>query len=310
VATGAGLVLTAVMTLSWVKEKPLSEKLDVPFWPSIKKVFWMLAGILGGAGAGLVGGGLVGGIALLIAWPIAGYQAALPIGIGVGGLIAMILAVVVGVWTGATLTIGKGARNHSSFIWWVVNRLLFLAAITSLQTFALYFFEYAFNITSEQSVDLLSKLLVSVGIFLLLSALPAGWLADRIGHKTLLGLSGVVAAFGGFLLLGTIWMPNISLIYVAGGILGLAAGSFMTINWSLGTNLVPPEEAGRFLGISNLAGAGAGMIGYGIGAPVADYLNGIKPGLGYIATFAAYGVLFALSTLSLKFIHEQHKAAA
>ena len=81
----------------------------------------------------------------------------------------------------------------------------------------------------------------------------------------------------------------------------------MTINWSLGTNLVPPEEAGRFLGISNLAGAGAGMIGYGIGAPVADYLNGITPGLGYIATFAAYGVLFALSTLSLKFIREQHK---
>jgi MFS family permease len=154
----------------------------------------------------------------------------------------------------------------------------------------------------------LSKLLVSVGIFLLLSAVPAGWLADRIGHKRLLGLSGITATIGCFLLLGTIWVPNISLIYVAGAILGLASGSFMTINWSLGTNLVPAEEAGRFLGISNLAGAGAGMIGYGIGAPVADYLNGIKPGLGYIATFAAYGVLFALSTLSLKFIREQRKA--
>ena len=307
VATGVGLTLTALLTLSWVKEKPLSEKPDVPLWPSLKRVLWMLAGILGGAGAGLIGGGLVGGIALGIAWSIAGIDAAIPIAIGVGGLIAMILAVVVGVWTGATLTIGKEASHHSSFIWWVVNRLLFLAAITSLQTFALYFFEYAFNIISEQAVDLLSKLLVSVGLFLLLSALPAGWLADRIGHKMLLGLSGIVAAIGGFLLLSTIWIPNISLIYVAGGILGLAAGSFMTINWSLGTNLVPPEEAGRFLGISNLAGAGAGMIGYGIGAPVADYLNGITPGLGYIATFAAYGVLFALSTLSLKFIREQHK---
>ena len=31
------------------------------------------------------------------------------------------------------MTIGKEARQHTSFIWWIVNRLLFLAAITSLQ---------------------------------------------------------------------------------------------------------------------------------------------------------------------------------
>ena len=125
----------------------------------------------------------------------------------------------------------------------------------------------------------------------------------------LIGFSGVVAALGGFLLLGTIWVPNLSLIYVAGSILGLATGIFMTTNWALGTNLVPAAQAGRFLGISNLAGAGAGMIGYGIGAPVADYLNKVTPGLGYVATFAAYGVLFVLCTVSLRFIHERKQAA-
>ena len=114
-----------------------------------------------------------------------------------------------------------------------------------------------------------------------------------------------LAALGGFLLLGTIWVPNLSLIYVAGSILGLATGIFMTTNWAMGTNLVPAEEAGRYLGISNLAGAGAGMIGYGIGGPVADYLNKVTPGLGYFAIFAAYGVLFVLSTVSLRFIREQ-----
>jgi MFS family permease len=99
-------------------------------------------------------------------------------------------------------------------------------------------------------------------------------------------------------------VPNAKLIYVSGAILGVATGMFMTTNWAMGTNLVPPEEAGRFLGISNLAGAGAAFIGYGIGAPVADYLNKIMPGVGYIATFAAYGVLFLLSTVSLRFIRE------
>jgi MFS family permease len=70
---------------------------------------------------------------------------------------------------------------------------------------------------------------------------------------------------------------------------------------------VPPEEAGRYLGISNLAGAGAGMIGSGIGGPIADYLNLSTPGLGYFAIFAAYVVLFALSTVSLRFIREHKK---
>jgi energy-converting hydrogenase Eha subunit E len=78
----------------------------------------------------------------------------------------------------------------------------------------------------------------------------------------------------------------------------------MTGNWALGTDLVPPEEAGRYLGVSNLAGAGAGMIGKGIGGPVADALNGYLPGLGYFAIFAAYAVLFALSALSLRWVRD------
>jgi MFS family permease len=114
------------------------------------------------------------------------------------------------------------------------------------------------------------------------------------------GLSGVTAALGGTLLLGTIWAPNLGLIYLVGAILGLATGLFMTANWALGTRLVPPQEAGRYLGISNLAGAGAGMIGTGIGGPVADFLNGYRPGLGYFAIFAGYALLFLLSVVSLR----------
>jgi MFS family permease len=307
IATGAALFISAIITIVLVKEQPLIEKPNIPFWPPMLRVLGMLAGILLGAAAGLVGGGLAGGMAGLIAWPLAGKATALALGVGLGGAIAMIVAVVVGVWAGSLATIGQEARQHSSFIWWIINRLLFLAAITSLQGFALYFLEYAFSITAKQATNLTGSLIYMVGIFTLLSALPAGWLADRIGHKLLVGISGILAAAGCALLLGTIWVPNLSLIYVAGAILGVATGLFMTANWAMGTNLVPPEEAGRYLGISNLAGAGAGMIGSGIGGPVADYLNLTTPGLGYFAIFAAYMVLFALSTVSLRFIRERQK---
>jgi MFS family permease len=309
IITGAVILVSALLTFFFVKEQPLIKKPDIPFWPPIIRVLGMLVGLLAGAAAGLVAGGLVGVVIWIIAGFIASKSAALSIAVAMGGIVALIVAIVVGVWGGSRATIGKETSQHSSFVWWIVNRLLFLAAITSLRSFALYFFEYAFKITPERATGLLGNLLIMVGVFTLASAIPAGWLADRIGQKMLIGISGIVAAVGGFLLLGTLWLPNMNLIYIVGIILGVATGIFMTTNWAMGTNLVPPAEAGRFLGISNLAGAGAGFIGYGIGAPVADYLNKITPGLGYIAIFVAYGVLFVLSTVSLRFIRE-HKSTA
>ena len=302
VATGAGLLITALVTIFTVKEQPLREKPNVPFWPPMVRVLGMLAGILIGAVAGLVGGGIIGGLAGAVIWLFAGKSTALPVIVGVGGAVAMIVAVVVGVWAGSMATIGKEARQHSSFIWWITNRLFFLAAITSLQRFALYFLMYAFKINIDQATGLFGRLITVLGVFILLSAFGAGWLADRFNHKLLIAMSGFVAAFGGTVLLITIWVPSEPLIYVAGTILGVATGIFMTTNWAMGTGLVPAAEAGRYLGISNLAGAGAGMIGGSIGGPVADYLNLSTPGLGYFAIFAAYVVLFALSAVSLKFI--------
>ena len=33
IATGAGLIITALVTIFWVKEEPLKEKPNIPFWP-------------------------------------------------------------------------------------------------------------------------------------------------------------------------------------------------------------------------------------------------------------------------------------
>jgi MFS family permease len=86
---------------------------------------------------------------------------------------------------------------------------------------------------------------------------------------------------------------------VAGCIIGLGTGTFMATNWALGTDLVPAKQAGRYLGISNLAGAGAGIVGAGIGGPMADFFNLLRPGLGYLVIFALYAALFFLSTAVL-----------
>lgn len=320
IATGGSLLVLMLLTMLLVKETPykgsdpktpqpvnhpeIEPKMPEKIGPSMLRVLGMLAGFLTGGLAGLVVGAMVGGIAGLIAWPIAGAGLARALGVGLGGFTAMIVAVVVGVWSGVYVTLSKAVVRQSAFTWWVVNRLFFLAAITSIRSFAPYFLMYTFNLTIEKAVVNTSSLIMVVGIFTLISALPGGWLSDRFGHKKLVSISGVIAAVGTFILLGTIWLPNMTLIYVAGCTLGLATGLFTTTNWALGTNLVPKEESGRYLGISNLAGAGAGMIGTGIGGLMADTLNGYLPGLGYFILFATYGVLFILSTVTVRWIKE------
>jgi MFS family permease len=91
-------------------------------------------------------------------------------------------------------------------------------------------------------------------------------------------------------------------IYAGGCLIGIGGGLFYTANWALGTDLVPKAEAGRYLGISNLAGAGAGAIGAYIGGPIADTVSRLAPqvpGVGYMLLFAIYGALFLFSSLVL-----------
>lgn len=298
-ATGASLLVVTLITVIFVKETPLQEKPTTPFWPPMVRVLGMLGGIAIGAVAGLLGGGLVGGLAGLITLVFAEKAVALSVGVGVGGAVAMIVAVVIGVWAGALGTLGKEARRNSSFVWWIVNRLMFLAAVTSIQGSIFYFVMYAFKLSNEAASSMTGSLTSIIGIFIVLTALASGWISDRIGRTRLVALSGIVAAVGNVLLLITIWIPNLAIVYIAGTIIGLATGLFMTANWALGTDLVPAGEAGRYLGVSNLAGAGAGIIGAGIGGLVADYINHYYMGLGYFAIFAAYAVLFALSAVTL-----------
>jgi len=219
----------------------------------------------------------------------------------------MIVAVVAGVWAGCLGTLGRDAHKQSSFVWWIANRLMFLAAATSLQGSIFYFVMYAFKLTNEGASSLTGTLTSVIGVFILISALASGWLSDRVGPKRLVLMSGIVAALGNVLLLVTIFIPHLIIVYVAGTIIGVATGLFMTANWALGTDLVPAGEAGRYLGISNLAGAGAGIVGAGIGGLVADTINRYYMGLGYFAVFAAYAVLFALSAVMLMGMHKEEK---
>jgi len=150
-----------------------------------------------------------------------------------------------------------------------VNRLAFLVGAFNLSSFAVYFLQARLGLVREKAAGPAATLMLFVGVFILLFATIGGWLADRPAwsHKRLVAIAGFVAALGTLI---AILAPDLTIIYIGGCFIGAATGIFYTANWALGTELVPKAEAGRYLGISNLAGAGAGAVGAYIGGPIAD----------------------------------------
>jgi len=286
----AGFIITMLITVIFVKEEPLKEKPTGKVLEPILRIMALTAIFVGVTRAAIwlvsSSGELLTGIGVTLNTRI--------LLIGLAGLVAMAGSIFIGVYYGAQVGIGKDARQHMSFIWWVINRLLFLAAVGSIQGFALYFLRDVMHDPNPATTT--SILMAAVAVFLMLSAVISGYIADRVGKKRLIALAAVIAAIGTVLL---IFARSLPMLIVSGAIIGTATGLFFAANWALGTKLVPPAEAGKYLGISNLAGAGAGIVGAGIGGPMADSFNALSPGLGYLVIFAIYGGLFLISILTL-----------
>lgn len=212
------------------------------------------------------------------------------------GIAAMAVAIIGGVLASLRIGVGRDIQYRPSYTWWVINRLAFLTASTNIATFLLFFLQERFvELEGKKAAGPAATIALFVGIFILLTAAPGGWLADRFGKKILIGIAGLLGA-GGIALL--VVVPSMTAIYIGGSIVGAGIGLFYSANWALGTEIVPREQAGRFLGLSNLAGAGAGAIGAYIGGPIADVL-------GYTLIIGVYGFLFLVSILALLGIQEK-----
>jgi MFS family permease len=289
-----GVLLIVMLLAMFIPEQPLKEAPPAMDWAPLLRLVGMT----------LVFTLIILGTGQVVQWVndlLAGVTApvTLFVVIGLVGLICMLVAVVLGVWLSVRIGLGREAQRYPSFTWWVINRLLFLVGAVNLSTFAIYFLQGRLGYVREAAASPASRLLLFVGVFILFSTLLASWLTDRLGVKRMVAIAGMVGLLGAAIALS---VPNLTVIYIGGCILGIGVGLFYSANWALGTLLVPKEQAGRYLGISNLAGAGAGAVGAYIGGRIADFVTAQVPqipGFGYVLLFSIYGLLFLFSVLAL-----------
>jgi MFS family permease len=211
-----------------------------------------------------------------------------------------IMLVVIGLLAvSATITIvgvrekpaeGKGDKSEG-----------FLIGIYGVQSFAQYYLQDVLRVPDppKQTGDLLAALTVAIVILVLLG----GWLSDKYGAKKVLYSASFIASTGLFLM---VFAKDMRAVLVFGTILGAGIGLFLTANWALANTLAPEEEAGKYLGFTNLATAGSAAIAR-LEGPLLDWSNHAWPGqwIGYKGLFTAGAILILLSSLILRKIKQK-----
>ena len=59
--------------------------------------------------------------------------------------------------------------------------------------------------------------------------------------------------------------PTVPVAFVGAALMGIGTGSFLAVDWALMTDIIPKASSGRYMGISNVATASAGVLAIAIG---------------------------------------------
>ncbi len=190
-------------------------------------------------------------------------------------------------------------RENSSYWWLIAERALFILGIYGVQAFAQYYLQDVLRVPDppRQTGDLLAVLTISLVVLVLIG----GWLTDKYGAKRILYIGTFIAAGGMFLML---FAKDMRGLMIFGGVLGAGIGLFLTSNWALANTLAPEAEAGKYLGLTNLATAGSGALAR-LEGPALDWLNAAWPGawVGYKGLFIFGAVCMLLSVFLLQKIN-------
>jgi MFS family permease len=191
-------------------------------------------------------------------------------------------------------------KANTSYFWLIVSRFLFLVGIYGVQTFAQYYIRDVMQ--AANPIKATGDLMASLAIALVVCSLVGGWLTDKIGARLVIYIASLISAIGSLLLVIAKDIPSLTFF---AGILGAGIGLYLSSNWALASRLAPREEAGKYLGLTNLATAGASAVSKLGGIPI-DVANNAFPGhyYGYTGLFVIGGVFALLSMLLLRKVKE------
>ncbi len=206
---------------------------------------------------------------------------------------------------------GTDILAERDFVWVMVSRLLVLTGLVTLQAFAVFYLENAHGMAPDEAQGAAIPVLVTLLIAALLAAIPGARISSRIGRKPVLYVAIALGATGGLLLAAA---PAYWVVVAAAVPIGICSGVFLGVDWALMTDIIPKAESGRYMGISNIAVAGAGPIGSAIGGlitfAVALFIadRTMAADLGFRLLFVVMALELVVGGLALRRVREPIRA--
>lgn len=183
-------------------------------------------------------------------------------------------------------------RKHPDFGWTWLTKFFVMFGYAGIATFLPLYLVTRFGLDEQAAVGtILLANLASMAAMAISSPL-GGFLSDRIGkRRPFVAVAGLIMVVGLVILA---LAPSIPMVIVAQAIIGLGAGSFLSVDLALATEVLPnPDDVAKDLGVLNIANALPQSIAPAI-APAIIAFGAATP-LGGYPTWYLFGALVALA---------------
>lgn len=148
----------------------------------------------------------------------------------------------------------RGGPLPAGFVPLVAARFFFLVGIYAVGRFLLLFIAERLGLPPDAAAEQAGIALAFLAAITVAASLPLGWFADRVGRRALMLAGGAFAAVGIAVLPAA---GSIPAILAGGALMALGTAAFSAASWAALTDLTPPVDAGRLLGLANFGTAGA-----------------------------------------------------
>ena len=183
----------------------------------------------------------------------------------------------------------------------MASRLAILTAGSVLTSLAVFYLARSMRL-DERTTGLVEIPLVAlVALGTVASVVPAARVSDRVGRKPVIWTSCALGAIGLSIVAAA---PILPIAFVGALLYGISAGIFLAVDWALMTDIIPKAASGRYMGLSNVATASAGVLALAIGGTIMDLVGG---GDGPRAALWIAVVFFGVGALLLRPVDERRR---
>lgn len=179
------------------------------------------------------------------------------------------------------------------FFWFVLGSLLSSVGISSFQYFGLYYLQTVMRLADPlRGLQITGLLNLVIGM---VAAVVAGVVSDRWGRKKLLVGAALI---GGLSCLSFPFLGSFGLFLALAAVYATTTGVFLSVSRALAADLVPGDEAGKYMAYNNLSSGIAQVIA----APLfGGLLNlwGAPSVTSFVLVFSVVAGIYGVSALIL-----------